>query len=60
MALTRQETDVTDLQFCSISKTKLSCHDRFDMLWYVTKNRQDNDVTNHTNVVYDEIETKGS
>ena len=37
---------------------KLSYHDQSDLVWYVIKNRQDNDVTNCIGLIYAEIETK--
>lgn len=33
-------------------KTKLSCHDQLDQVWYMTKIRLDNDVTDRTVVIY--------
>ena len=42
----------------SMSKTKLSCLDQSDLVQSMTKTKQDNDVTNHINVIYAENETK--
>lgn len=33
-------------------KKKLNCHDWFDLVWSTIKTRQDNDVTNRTDMVY--------
>ena len=33
---------------------KLSCYDRLDWVWYVTKIRQDNDMIDCNDVVYTE------
>ena len=41
-----------------MSKTKLSCLDQSDLVQSMTKTKQDNDVTNHINVIYAENETK--
>ena len=35
---------------------KLSCHDRLDQVWYVTKTKQDNDMTDRAGAIYDENE----
>ena len=43
------------VQVCFMLKTKLNCHDWSDKLRFVTKTIQDNDVTNHIDVVYAEI-----
>ena len=32
-------------------KTKLSCLDQSDLVWFVMKTRQDNDVAYHTSAV---------
>ena len=31
---------------------KLNCHDLFDRVWYVMKTRQDNDMIDHTCMIY--------
>ena len=36
-------------------KKKLNHHDQSDKVWSMTKSRLDNDVTDHTGVVYVEI-----
>ena len=36
----------------------LNNHDRLDLMPYVTKNRHDNDMTDHIGVVYVENNTK--
>ena len=41
-----------------MSKTKLSCHDWSDQVWYVIKTRWDNDVTDHIGMLYTENETR--
>ena len=33
----------------------LNCQDQADSVWYVTKTRQDNDMSDHIGVVYVEI-----
>ena len=35
---------------------KLSCHDQSDQMSFMTKTCQDNDVTDHINLVYAKIE----
>ena len=37
-------------------KTQLSCRDRSDRVWSMTKTRQDNDIINHKGAVYVENE----
>ena len=39
---------------------KLNYHNRSDGVWSMTKSRQDNDVIDHTDSVYDEIRIEGS
>ena len=39
---------------------KLNYHNRSDGVWSMTKSRQDNDVIDHTDSVYDEIKIEGS
>ena len=39
-------------------KMKLSCSDRLDRVWFVTKTRQNNDVIDCIGVVYAETKTK--
>ena len=40
----------------STPKSEQNYHDRSDMMWFITKIRQDNDMTDHTGAVYDENE----
>ena len=40
------------LQVQSMPKTKLNCHDRSERVRFMTQSRQDNDVIDHTGVVY--------
>ena len=44
----------------SRSKTKLSYPDRSNWVWYVMKIEQENFITNRTNSIYDENDTKPS
>lgn len=37
---------------------KLNCHDRLDQVRFVTKTRQENDVTNCISLLYTETKTK--
>lgn len=42
----------------STLKTKLTCHDRSNHVWSVTKTKQDNDVIDCIGLVYAKIETE--
>lgn len=57
MMKTRWDNDATDRTSPPYAE-KLNCHDRPDKVWYMTKNRHDNNVTNHIGVVYTEIITE--
>lgn len=43
-------------QMQSMSKTKLSCHDRLDQVRSMMKRRQENEMTERTGVIYIENE----
>lgn len=44
------------IQFCFTPQRKLNYHAWFDKVRYMTKTRQDNDMTDSTGVVYIDIE----
>ena len=46
------------VQMWSTIKMKLNCHDRLDQVRFVTKTRQENDVTNCISLLYTETKTK--
>ena len=46
------------VQVQSMLKTKLSCLDRLDRVWFMMKTRQDNDMTDRAGVVYVKNKTK--
>ena len=50
----RQRHDQSYMSTLS-QKKKLNHHDQSDKVWSMTKSRLDNDVTDHTGVVYVEI-----
>lgn len=56
MMKNKQDNNVTNQQVWSTPKLKLNYWDLFDLVLYVMKARQDNDMTNRTGVVYAENE----
>ena len=48
------------VQVWSMSKMKLNCHDRLNWERFVTKTKQDNDLTDRKGAVYIENETEHS
>ena len=46
------------VQMRSTPKMKLSCHDRLDRVWSMTKTRQDNDMTDHIVLFYTKYKTE--
>ena len=58
MMKTIQATTWLIVQLQSMPKMKLSCYDRSNWVPFMTKTRQDNDLIDHTCMVYNENDTK--